>query len=542
MLAAWAVAMRGISVEFSQWLYREMNDWCGVAFASIVVCLSVLLLLLLIQRRRQQVREEARVRSGPAEIARAKQLWRLLRFVVRLTATAAAASSCVESNVLHHPSPAETEGTSGSWHTAWERVSSARADRKRWSAVRKGSGARPRGWLATTLVRWIGRTLVALMALLIAFGTHAHFVVALPWLGLRPAANAAAVAFSAWLAVRVFVDFARVACMDPGRPEATATSNGGSAASGFGNTGAVFLELGISRAEPSECPVRLQWCATCRCPMPPRCHHCDVCGRCVLRMDHHCPFVNNCIGLRNLRSLILLLLELVVGCSMILVCLLPQMIVALRMHDRQLGLTRRIHVIVVFATAMIADSLLGPFLWFHIQLVLANQTTMAHMKQDAEYNRRLFRRFRERRLAELREKKRLVDRENGGSASGVSGSGDALIASSTVVRSAAVVGPAPEQTIVIGDVDPSASSSPSKEEADATAFVASATAKRRSAGAAASASSGGAGVSLKEERHCYSRGVLQNFSDVFGAPPPWCRRRVEAVLEWISGSMDRSRL
>ena len=34
---------------------------------------------------------------------------------------------------------------------------------------------------------------------------------------------------------------------------------------------------------------------------PARAHHCSECGYCVFKMDHHCPWINNCVGLRNMK-------------------------------------------------------------------------------------------------------------------------------------------------------------------------------------------------------------------------------------------------
>lgn len=45
-------------------------------------------------------------------------------------------------------------------------------------------------------------------------------------------------------------------------------------------------------------------CSICLTYKPPRCHHCHRCNKCYLKMDHHCLFLDVCIGFHNYKFFI----------------------------------------------------------------------------------------------------------------------------------------------------------------------------------------------------------------------------------------------
>lgn len=60
--------------------------------------------------------------------------------------------------------------------------------------------------------------------------------------------------------------------------------------------------------QPPRCwmPGSPAFCGKCLMWRPERAHHCKALGTCVLRMDHFCPWISNCVGFRNHKQFMLM--------------------------------------------------------------------------------------------------------------------------------------------------------------------------------------------------------------------------------------------
>ncbi|XP_042065089.1 probable protein S-acyltransferase 12 [Salvia splendens] len=120
-----------------------------------------------------------------------------------------------------------------------------------------------------------------------------------------------------------------------------------------------------------------QFCNRCQNGKPPRCHHCSVCERCVLKMDHHCIWVVNCVGARNYKFFLLFLLYTFLETMLDTFVLLPGFISFFRQAEHHFSSPGELAITFLAFVLNLAFVLsLLCFVVMHISLLLSNTTSV----------------------------------------------------------------------------------------------------------------------------------------------------------------------
>ncbi|KAJ6326885.1 hypothetical protein OIU78_013887 [Salix suchowensis] len=137
-------------------------------------------------------------------------------------------------------------------------------------------------------------------------------------------------------------------------------------------------DLGLNQSATlgEQANPQLRVCRKCNQFKPPRCHHCSVCGRCILKMDHHCVWVVNCVGALNYKYFLLFLFYTFLLTTLVTLSLLRLFIAFFTdgVIDGTPGTLVATFVTFVLNLSF-ALSIMG-FLVMHISLVLGNTTTI----------------------------------------------------------------------------------------------------------------------------------------------------------------------
>uniref|UniRef100_A0A8D1IUJ7 Palmitoyltransferase n=1 Tax=Sus scrofa TaxID=9823 RepID=A0A8D1IUJ7_PIG len=201
---------------------------------------------------------------------------------------------------------------------------------------------------------------VATAAALLVGSSTLFFVFTCPW--LTRAVSPAVPVYNGILFLFVLANFSMATFMDPGvfpRADEDEDKEDDFRAPLYKNVDVRGIQ------------VRMKWCAPCHFYRPPRCSHCSVCDNCVEDFDHHCPWVNNCIGRRNYRYFFLFLLSL----SAHMVGVVAFGLVYVLNHAEGLGAA---HTTITMAVMCVAGLFFIPVIGltgFHVVLVTRGRTT-----------------------------------------------------------------------------------------------------------------------------------------------------------------------
>lgn len=138
-----------------------------------------------------------------------------------------------------------------------------------------------------------------------------------------------------------------------------------------------LLYSGVSNESPA-----LGYCNKCEAPKGARVHHCSICNACVLRFDHHCAWVGNCVGMLNAKFFVLFLLY-ATAAGLFTIALHLRFLLHCRVvAPKEPGaiVAAAFIVPIALAMALVATATSAAILAWHLWLAARNETALENFR------------------------------------------------------------------------------------------------------------------------------------------------------------------